>query len=215
MLGLEQCSRKGSLGKEVVIEEAAAILEISETSWTDTYPVQVRRKQFHGMPEWEYMYCTLWVPLSLLILKSVRDCITIAIVKNILEWICIWTFNSIFGIIILELIWILEVSEFTYYSITVQIYSPNNIITINNINIIIIAFSYGCPLYFSTFHVLSLVFISTLQGRDSPHFTNEGETQKGNQLAQSHKSSHVVQQLCLNPDPSATSLSALSFLFRV
>lgn len=73
------------MGNEVVIEEAAAILEISET--IDTCPVQVHRKQFHGMPEWEYMYCALRVSLSLLILKSIRDCITIAIVKNILEWI--------------------------------------------------------------------------------------------------------------------------------
>lgn len=42
-----------------------------------------------------------------------------------------------------------------------------------------------------------------LRGRDYPHFTNEDEAQKVNQLAQGRKSSHIVE-LGLNPEPSAT-----------
>lgn len=58
---------------------------------------------------------------------------------------------------------------------------------------IITASSFDCPLYFSTLHILFLIPISALQGRDYPHFTNEDEAQRGNQLAEDHKSSHTVQ----------------------
>lgn len=63
---------------------------------------------------------------------------------------------------------------------------------------------------FSVLYILSLILISTLWGRDNLHFTNEDETQKGNQLSQGHKSRHI--QLDLNPDMSATGVSVLSFV---
>ena len=47
-----------------------------------------------------------------------------------------------------------------------------------------------------------------MRGRDYPHFANEDEAQKRNQLAQGHESSLTVH-LGLNPHPSTTSLSCL------